>query len=67
MLRRLLREQLQRIEDGLDPISTFRDPSANGRIPTGAWNTICPRRNPQPCPTAEPSDERRPAEGGGLR
>jgi hypothetical protein len=40
MLRRLLREQLQRIEQGLGPINTMRDPSANQRIPTGAWNTI---------------------------
>ena len=40
MLRRLLREQLQRVEEGLDPINTVRDPSANKRIPTGAWNTI---------------------------
>ena len=40
MLLRLLREQLQRIEQGLDPINTMRDPSANKRIPTGAWNKI---------------------------
>jgi hypothetical protein len=40
MLRRLLREQLQRVEQGLDPINIMRDPSANKRIPTGAWNTI---------------------------
>ena len=40
MLRRLLREQLQRVEQGLDPINTLRDPSANKRITTGAWNTI---------------------------
>ena len=40
MLRRLLREQLQRIEQGLDPINVMRDPSRNRRIPTGAWNTI---------------------------
>jgi len=40
MLRRLLREQLQRVEQGLDPINVIRDPSANKRIPTGAWNTI---------------------------
>ena len=40
MLRRLLREQLQRVEQGLDPVNTVRDPSANQRIPTGAWNTI---------------------------
>jgi hypothetical protein len=40
MLRRLLREQLQRVEQNLDPINTMRDLSANKRIPTGAWNTI---------------------------
>src|SRR5580700_1958153 len=40
MLRRLLREQLQRVEQGLDPINVIRDPKANKRIPTGAWNTI---------------------------
>jgi hypothetical protein len=40
MLRRLLREQLQRIEQGLDPLNVIRAPSANKRIPTGAWNTI---------------------------
>jgi hypothetical protein len=40
MLRRLLREQLQRVEQGLDPINILRDPSANQRVPTGAWNTI---------------------------
>jgi hypothetical protein len=40
MLRRLLREQLQRIEQGLDPINTVRDPAANQRIPTAAWNTV---------------------------
>ena len=40
MLRRLLREQLNRIEQGLDPINVMRDLSANKRIPTGAWNTI---------------------------
>ena len=40
MLRRLLREQLQRVEQGLDPINTVRDPLANQRIPTSAWNTI---------------------------
>jgi hypothetical protein len=40
MLRHLLREQLKRIEDGLDPINTVRDPAANRRIPTNAWNTV---------------------------
>jgi nitrite reductase/ring-hydroxylating ferredoxin subunit len=40
MLRRILREQIQRVERGLDPINVVRDPDANRRIPTGAWNTI---------------------------
>jgi hypothetical protein len=40
MLRRLLREQLKRVEESRDPINVMRDPSANKRIPTGAWNTI---------------------------
>ena len=31
---------LNRIEQGLDPINMMRDPSANTRVPTGAWNTI---------------------------
>jgi hypothetical protein len=35
-----LREQLNRIEQGLDPINIMRGPTANKRIPTGAWNTI---------------------------
>jgi hypothetical protein len=35
-----LREQIQRVERGLDPVNTVRDPDANQRIPTGAWNTI---------------------------
>ena len=40
MLRRLLREQIKRVEDGLDPINVIRDPYANQKIPTNAWNTI---------------------------
>jgi nitrite reductase/ring-hydroxylating ferredoxin subunit len=40
MLRRLLREQIQRVEAELDPINVVRDPDANRRIPTNAWNTI---------------------------
>ena len=35
-----LREQLKRIEEGLDPINVVREPSANHRIPTNAWNTV---------------------------
>ena len=30
----------KRVEQGRDPINTMRDPSANKRIPTGAWNKI---------------------------
>jgi hypothetical protein len=40
MLRHALREQLRRIEDGLDPVNVVRDPAANHRIATNAWNTI---------------------------
>jgi nitrite reductase/ring-hydroxylating ferredoxin subunit len=40
MLRRILREQIQRVDKGLDPINLVRDPDINHRIPTHAWNTI---------------------------
>jgi hypothetical protein len=40
MLRRLLPEQRNRRKQGLEPINIMRGPSANKRIPTGAWNTI---------------------------
>jgi hypothetical protein len=40
MLRHMLREQIQRVERGLDPINVVRDEAANRAIPTGAWNTI---------------------------
>jgi nitrite reductase/ring-hydroxylating ferredoxin subunit len=40
MLRRLLREQLQRVEDGLDPLNVVRDADVAQGIPTHAWNTI---------------------------
>jgi phenylpropionate dioxygenase-like ring-hydroxylating dioxygenase large terminal subunit len=40
LLRHILREQIQRVERGLDPINVVRDETANQRIPTGAWNTI---------------------------
>src|SRR5205814_1409882 len=40
MLRHLLREQIQRVEQGLDPINVVRDAGANRRIPTHAWNTV---------------------------
>ena len=43
MLRQLLREQLKRVERGLDPINTMRDPSANNRLPTGALIERPPR------------------------
>jgi hypothetical protein len=40
MLRHLLREQIKRVEDGLDPMNVMRDARANQGIPTNAWNTI---------------------------
>jgi nitrite reductase/ring-hydroxylating ferredoxin subunit len=40
MLRHLLREQIQRVEQGLDPINVVRDEHANRSIPTHAWNRI---------------------------
>jgi hypothetical protein len=40
MLRHLLREQLERVEQGLDPINVLRDASTAKRILNGAWNTI---------------------------
>ena len=40
MLRHLLREQIKRVEDGLDPMNVVRDARANRKIPTSAWNTI---------------------------
>jgi hypothetical protein len=39
MLRHLLREQIKRVEDGLDPMNVMRDTHANQKIPTNAWNT----------------------------
>jgi hypothetical protein len=40
MLRQLLREQIKRVEDGLDLMKVMRDARANQKIPTNAWNTI---------------------------
>jgi hypothetical protein len=40
MLRHMLREQIQRVEQGLDPLNVVRDARANRRIPTNAWNTV---------------------------
>jgi len=40
MLRRVLREQIERVADGLDPMNVVRDPRDNDKIPTNAWNTI---------------------------
>ena len=40
ILRRMLREQLKRLERGEDPINIVRDESKNQRITTHAWNTI---------------------------
>ncbi|HZT88389.1 MAG TPA: Rieske 2Fe-2S domain-containing protein [Stellaceae bacterium] len=40
MLRRMLREQIRLVQDGLDPMNTIRDPVRNHKIPTNAWNTV---------------------------
>jgi hypothetical protein len=40
MLRRLLREQIKRVQDGIDPINVVRDAAAARGIPTNAWNTV---------------------------
>jgi nitrite reductase/ring-hydroxylating ferredoxin subunit len=40
MLRRLLRDQLRRLEEGHDPINVIRDRDAARGIPTSAWNTV---------------------------
>ena len=42
MLRHILREQIKRVRDGLDPINVIRDEWLNRTIPTNAWNTILP-------------------------
>jgi hypothetical protein len=39
-LRRVLREQIQRIKEGADPINVFREPEANAHVPTTACNTV---------------------------
>jgi len=40
MLQHILREQVKRIRDGLDPMNLIRDERLKGNIPTNAWNTI---------------------------
>ena len=40
MLRHLLRVQIKRVEDGLDPMNVMRDARANQKIRTNAGNTI---------------------------
>jgi hypothetical protein len=40
LLRRRLREQIKRVNDGLDPMNVIREASFNQNIPTNAWNTI---------------------------
>jgi hypothetical protein len=39
-LRQMLREQIGWVQDGRDPMNTWRDPGANHKIPTNAWNTV---------------------------
>jgi hypothetical protein len=40
MLRRALKSQLSALREGQDPQNIVRDPAANARIPTHAWNTV---------------------------
>ncbi|MBC8642145.1 hypothetical protein IAG25_35665 [Caballeronia sp. EK] len=40
LLRRMLREQLKRLERGLDPMNVVRDKKAARGIPTGTWNAV---------------------------
>jgi hypothetical protein len=39
-LRQMLREQVRGVQDGRDPMNTWRDPAANHKITTHAWNTV---------------------------
>jgi hypothetical protein len=39
-LRQMLRQQIKAVEAGRDPMNTWRDPAANHKIPTHAWNTV---------------------------
>lgn len=39
-LRRVLREQVKRLADGLDPVNVFRDPAENRRVRTTASNVV---------------------------
>ena len=43
MLRRLLREQIRRVEQGLDPINIVRDAQGVRGVATHAWNTVLTR------------------------
>jgi nitrite reductase/ring-hydroxylating ferredoxin subunit len=43
MLRKLLREQVTRVQRGEDPMNIVRDPARNVAIPTNAWNTVRPQ------------------------
>ena len=40
MLRQLLRDQIRRVQDGLDPMNVVRDAGFNHMIRTNSWNTI---------------------------
>jgi hypothetical protein len=39
-LRQMLRDQVRRVQDGHDPMNIWRDPAANHKITTHAWNTV---------------------------
>jgi len=57
MLRHLLREQIKRVDDGLDQMldqmNVMRDARANQKIPTNAWNTILPSAEASACQASE--------------
>ena len=40
LLRRLLRESIERMRRGEDPLNIVRDPARNRAIETNAWNTV---------------------------
>ena len=51
VLRRLLREQIERVQQGLDPLGIIRDPAKNTIIDLGVINErigVLPRRSTEP-------------------
>ena len=52
LLRRLFREQLERIARGEDPLNVVRNEALNRRITTHAWNSVLPPDGARPKETA---------------